>query len=128
MDYLSFAILCEELERADTSFRVVQSVHVGLNSGWRSCNGDGGATATLAHPRPARQARHLQLADEARCRNRCRQPQTTARRDGDAYQLNGQKIWISLADIADHFLVFARPVDRAKEAQGRDRVHARSGA
>ncbi len=32
MDYVSFAILCEELERADTSFRVVQSVHVGLNS------------------------------------------------------------------------------------------------
>src|SRR4029079_5000001 len=32
MDYLSFAILCEELERADTAFRVVQSVHVGLNS------------------------------------------------------------------------------------------------
>ena len=32
MDYISFAILCEELERADTSFRVVQSVHVGLNS------------------------------------------------------------------------------------------------
>ena len=32
MDYLSFAILCEELERADTSFRVVQTVHVGLNS------------------------------------------------------------------------------------------------
>src|SRR5919107_3065294 len=32
MDYLSFAILCEELERADSAFRVVQSVHVGLNS------------------------------------------------------------------------------------------------
>ena len=32
MDYISFAILCEELERADTAFRVVQSVHVGLNS------------------------------------------------------------------------------------------------
>ena len=32
MDYVSFAILCEELERADTAFRVVQSVHVGLNS------------------------------------------------------------------------------------------------
>ena len=28
MDYVSFAILCEELERADTAFRVVQSVHV----------------------------------------------------------------------------------------------------
>ena len=32
MDFISFAILCEELERADTAFRVVQSVHVGLNS------------------------------------------------------------------------------------------------
>src|SRR5258707_7683870 len=32
VDYVSFAILCEELERADTAFRVVQSVHVGLNS------------------------------------------------------------------------------------------------
>src|SRR5687768_17679796 len=32
MDYLSFAMICEELERADTAFRVVQSVHVGLNS------------------------------------------------------------------------------------------------
>ena len=31
-DYISFALLCEELERADTAFRVVQSVHVGLNS------------------------------------------------------------------------------------------------
>ena len=25
-------MICEELERADTAFRVVQSVHVGLNS------------------------------------------------------------------------------------------------
>ena len=32
MDYQSFAILCEELERGDSAFRVVQSVHVGLNS------------------------------------------------------------------------------------------------
>ena len=29
MDYVSFGILCEELERADTAFRVVMSVHVG---------------------------------------------------------------------------------------------------
>ena len=32
MDYTSFGILCEELERADTAFRVVLSVHVALNS------------------------------------------------------------------------------------------------
>src|SRR6185436_12984462 len=43
--------------------------------------------------------------------------QTTARRDGSAYRLNGQKIWISLADLADHFLVFAT-VDRELKHKG----------
>ena len=32
---------------------------------------------------------------------------STARRDGKHYILNGEKTWISLADVADHFLVFA---------------------
>src|SRR4029078_4213587 len=41
----------------------------------------------------------------------------TARRDGDGYRLNGQKLWISLADIADHFLVFAS-TDRSKRHKG----------
>jgi glutaryl-CoA dehydrogenase (non-decarboxylating) len=42
---------------------------------------------------------------------------TTARREGNEYVLNGSKQWISLADIADHFLVFAT-VDRAKRHRG----------
>jgi glutaryl-CoA dehydrogenase (non-decarboxylating) len=42
---------------------------------------------------------------------------TTARRDGDAYVLNGSKIWISLADLADHFLLFAT-VDRGRKHRG----------
>ena len=117
MDYVSFAILCEELERADTSFRVVQSVHVGLNSlallQWGNeeqrqrwlvpqARGEKLATFGLTEPGVGTDAGNLQ---------------TTARRDGDAYRLNGQKIWISLADIADHFLVFAS-VDRSKKHKG----------
>jgi glutaryl-CoA dehydrogenase (non-decarboxylating) len=38
-------------------------------------------------------------------------------RDGDHYVLNGSKMWISLADIADHFLVFAS-IDRAQKHRG----------
>src|SRR6266576_878808 len=117
MDYISFAILCEELERADTSFRVVQSVHVGLNSlallqwgteGQRrrwlvpQARGEKLATFGLTEPGVGTDAANLS---------------STARRDGDVYRLNGQKIWISLADIADHFLVFAS-VDRAKKHKG----------
>ncbi len=34
--------------------------------------------------------------------------QTTARRDGSDYILNGEKMWITLSDVADRFLVFAK--------------------
>jgi glutaryl-CoA dehydrogenase (non-decarboxylating) len=117
MDYISFALLCEELERADTAFRVVQSVHVGLNSltllQWATeeqkqrwlvpqARGEKLATFGLTEPGVGTDAGNLQ---------------TTARRDGDSYVLNGHKIWISLADLADHFLVFAS-VDRAKRHKG----------
>ncbi len=117
MDYLSFAIICEELERADTAFRVVQSVHVGLNSltlmqwgtdeqkeRWLVPQARGEKLATFGLTEPGVGTDAANLA-------------TTARRDGDSYVLNGQKIWISLADIADHFLVFAS-VDRSKKHKG----------
>jgi len=117
MDYISFAILCEELERADTAFRVVQSVHVGLNSlallqwatdeqkqRWLVPQAKGEKLATFGLTEPGVGTDAANLA-------------TTARRDGDAYRLNGQKIWISLADIADHFLVFAS-VDRSRGWRG----------
>ncbi len=117
MDYISFALLCEELERADTAFRVVQSVHVGLNSltllQWGTedqrqrflvpqAKGEKLATFGLTEPGVGTDAGNLQ---------------TTARRNGDEYVLNGHKIWISLADLADHVLVFAT-VDKAKRHKG----------
>src|SRR5258705_2932730 len=117
MDYVGFAILCEELERADTSFRVVQSVHVGLNSlallqwatdeqkrRWLVPQAKGEKLATFGLTEPGVGTDAANLA-------------TTARRDGASYRLNGQKIWISLADLADHFLVFAS-VDRSKGWRG----------
>jgi len=117
MDYASFAIICEELERADTAFRVVQSVHVGLNSltlmqwgtdeqkrRWLVPQARGEKLATFGLTEPGVGTDAANLA-------------TTARKDGDSYVLNGEKIWISIADIADHFLVFAS-VDRAKKHKG----------
>jgi glutaryl-CoA dehydrogenase (non-decarboxylating) len=114
MDYVSLGILCEELERADTAFRVIMSVHVGLNSltllQWGSedqkqrflvpqAKGEKLATFGLTEPGVGTDAANLA---------------TTARRDGDSYVLNGAKMWISLADVADHFLVFAT-LDRAQK-------------
>jgi glutaryl-CoA dehydrogenase (non-decarboxylating) len=42
--------------------------------------------------------------------------QTTAVKRGDRYLLNGEKTWISLADVADHFLVIAW-TDQEKKKQ-----------
>ena len=117
MDYVSLGLLCEELERADSAFRVIMSVHVALNSltllQWGSeeqkqrflvpqARGERFATFGLTEPGSGTDAAALQ---------------TTARRDGEAYVLNGSKMWISLADIADHFLVFAT-VDRTRRHRG----------
>jgi alkylation response protein AidB-like acyl-CoA dehydrogenase len=117
LDYVSLGILCQELERADTAFRVVMSVHVGLNSltllQWASeeqkqrwlvpqARGERLATFALTEPGVGTDAANLA---------------TTARRDGDSYVLNGSKTWISLADLADHFLVFAT-LDRSQGHRG----------
>lgn len=41
-----------------------------------------------------------------------------ARRDGDAYVLNGEKTWISNGGIADFYVVFARTGDEPRGAKG----------
>jgi glutaryl-CoA dehydrogenase (non-decarboxylating) len=117
MDYTSLGILCEELERADTALRVVMSVHVALNS-----------LTLMQWASPEQQTRWLlpQARGEKLATFGLTEPgagtdvaaiSTTATRDGDSYVLSGAKMWISLADIADHFLVFAS-VDRSLGHRG----------
>src|SRR5262245_35421224 len=117
LDYVSLALACEELEYVDTFLRVVMSVHVGLNSlalhQWATeeqkqrwlvpqAQGEKLGTFGLTEPNAGSDAGSIE---------------STAVRDGDAYILNGSKMWISLAAVADHFLVFAS-VDRSKKHGG----------
>ena len=107
MDYVSLGIVSEELEYVDTHLRVVMSVHVGLNCmtlmTWGTeeqkqkylvpqARGEKIATYGLTEPNAGSDAVGIQ---------------STAVRKGDRYVLNGEKVWISLADVADHFLVIA---------------------
>jgi len=45
---------------------------------------------------------------------------TTARREGDAYVVNGQKIWTSRAEHSDLMILLARTTPRAEAASGTD--------
>jgi len=117
MDYVSLGLACEEMERVDTAARVILSVHVGLNSmallQWGTeeqkqrflvPQAQGKRIAAFGLTEPGTGSDVAGLA-------------TTARRAGDDYVLNGEKMWISLATLADHHLVFAK-TDPAAGAHG----------
>jgi alkylation response protein AidB-like acyl-CoA dehydrogenase len=108
MDYISLGLACEELEVVDTTLRVVMSVHVGLNSmgllQW--------ATQEQKQRFLVPQAKGEKIAcfglTESGAGSDVAGIVSTARRDGGAYILNGEKMWISLATKAHHALVVAR--------------------
>jgi alkylation response protein AidB-like acyl-CoA dehydrogenase len=108
MDYLALGVVCEELERVDSFLRVVLSVHTGLNS--LSLFQWGNEEQKQRYLVP--QAQGEQLAGycltEPDSGTDAAAMRATARRDGDSYILNGEKTWISLADLADTFLVMAK--------------------
>jgi glutaryl-CoA dehydrogenase (non-decarboxylating) len=116
MDYVCLGLASEELEYVDTSLRVILSVHAGLNCltllSWGTedqkqrylvpqAQGTKISTYGLTEPSAGSDARAIQ---------------TVAIKKGDRYYLTGEKMWISLADVADNFLVFGwTDLDKKRE-------------
>ena len=107
MDYISLGIASEELEYLDTSLRVIMSVHAGLSG--LSLLTWGTEDQKQRYLVPQAQAKKIAGygLTEPGAGSDARAIQTTATRKGDRYILNGEKTWISLADVADHFLTIA---------------------
>ncbi|ESU33646.1 butyryl-CoA dehydrogenase [Bacillus sp. 17376] len=117
MDYNSLAIVCEELERGDTAFRTAVSVHTGLNSMTLLQWGNEKQKQKYLFPQSKGQKVGAFGLTEPNAGSDVAAMQTTARDAGDHYVLNGSKTWISLCDVADHFLVFAY-TDKSKKHHG----------
>jgi glutaryl-CoA dehydrogenase (non-decarboxylating) len=107
MDYISLGLISEELEYVDTSLRVIMSVHAGLNCLTLLAWGTEGQKQRYLVP----QAQGKKIATygltEPAAGSDARGIQTVAVKKGDRYFLTGEKMWISLGDVADNFLVFA---------------------
>lgn len=116
-DYLGLAVVCEELERVDTALRVVLSVHTGLNSLAVFQWGSEEQKQRFLVPQATGEKIAAYCLTEPNAGTDVAGMQSTAVREGDYYVLNGEKTWISLADIADHFLVVAYS-DREKRQRG----------
>lgn len=117
MDYNSLAIVCEELERGDTAFRTAVSVHIGLNSMTLMQWGTEEQKQKYLTPQALGENIGAFGLTEPGAGSDVAAMATTAVRDGDDYILNGQKTWISLCDVADHFIVFAY-TDKSKKHHG----------
>ncbi len=115
-DYMTLGLVCEELERADTTLRVVLSVHIGLNSMSLMQWGTEDQKQRFLAPQARGEAYAGFGLTEPGAGSDVAGMKATARKDGTDYILNGEKMWISLATKAHNFLVVARTDFSAKKA------------
>jgi len=108
MDYISLGLASEELEAVDTSLRVLISVHNGLTCltllQWGTeeqkekylvplAKGKKVGCGAFTEPGAGSDFAHIQAS---------------GKKDGGDYILNGEKMWISLATVADFAVVTVR--------------------
>jgi glutaryl-CoA dehydrogenase (non-decarboxylating) len=106
-DYIALGLACEELEYVDTSLRVILSVHIGLVN--ITINAWGNEQQKQRYLVP--QAKGEKIAafglTEPGAGSDVVGISARAQRRNGKYIITGEKTWISLADVADHFLIFA---------------------
>jgi alkylation response protein AidB-like acyl-CoA dehydrogenase len=107
-DYVTLGLVCEELERADTTLRVIMSVHMGLNSLSLLQWGTEEQKQRFLVPQARGEKYAAFCLTEPGAGSDVVNMRATAKRVGDTYILNGEKMWISLATKAHHFLVVAK--------------------
>jgi alkylation response protein AidB-like acyl-CoA dehydrogenase len=117
MDYVSYALLCEELGRVDSSVRGFLTVHTSLVS---LCIRDWGTEEQKRHYLPRLATGEwigCYALTEPNAGSDAASMETTAREEGDSYVLNGEKIWITNGSSARVAIVFASR-DRSARHKG----------
>jgi glutaryl-CoA dehydrogenase (non-decarboxylating) len=109
LDYVSEALICEEIERGESAFRTLISVHVGLNS--LSLLKFGTEQQKQSYLTPMAKGEKLGcfgLTEPAAGSDVAAMLSTAIKQPDGTYLLNGQKSWISYATEAHYALVFAK--------------------
>ncbi len=105
LDFLSLGLACEELEAVDTHLRVAMSVHTGLCGLTLLQWGTEAQKQKFLVPLARGEKIGCGAFTEPGMGSDVAAMRTAARRDGDGYILNGEKMWISLATKADLVMV-----------------------
>ncbi|NWG05825.1 MAG: acyl-CoA dehydrogenase family protein [Chloroflexi bacterium] len=115
MDYLAWGLACEELEAVDTHLRVVMSVHTGLCGMTLFQWGTEEQKQKFLVPLAKGEKIGCGAFTEPGMGSDVAAMRTSAKRDGDFYILNGEKMWISLASKADLALVTVKTNPSARK-------------
>ncbi|MGI8587209.1 MAG: acyl-CoA dehydrogenase family protein [Chloroflexia bacterium] len=116
-DYMSYALLCEELGRADSSVRGFVTVHTGLVG---LCIEEWGSEEQKRAYLPRMASGEVigcYALTEPNAGSDVAGMESTAREDGDGFVLDGEKIWITNGASAGVAIVFANR-DRAARHRG----------
>ena len=116
MDYISLGLACEELEAVDTSLRVVISVHNGLTCLTLLQWGTEEQKNKFLVPLAKGEKIGCGAFTESGAGSDFAHIQATGKIDGSSYILNGEKMWISLASVADYAVVTVRTNPKASQA------------
>jgi butyryl-CoA dehydrogenase len=117
MDYVSYALICEELGRADSSVRGFLTVHTSLVS---LCIRDWGSEQQKRRYLPRLATGEwigCYALTEPNAGSDVASMETTAREEADSYVLNGEKIWITYGPSGQLDIVFASR-DRSARHKG----------
>jgi alkylation response protein AidB-like acyl-CoA dehydrogenase/rubredoxin len=107
LDIMSYAIAVEELSRVDGGTGVILSAHVSLSSWPIFAYGTEAQKKKYLIPLAKGEKLGAFGLTESNAGSDASGTETTAVRDGDDYILNGGKIFITNADVADTYVVFA---------------------
>jgi butyryl-CoA dehydrogenase len=108
LDMVSYTLVVEELGRADSNVRGIVSVSNGLYGKTVARFGSDEQRARLLPPLARGEALGCYALTEPGAGSDPGSLETRAERDGDGWQISGQKIFITLGSWAAHALVFAR--------------------
>jgi len=119
MDYIALGLACEELEAVDTTLRVIMSVHTGLCAMTVFQWGTEEQKQKFLVPLASGEKIGCGAFTEPGAGSDFANIRATGRRDGDDFILNGEKMWISLAGLADYAMVTVRTLpDAPKPSAG----------
>lgn len=106
-DYVSFALTAEEITRASATLSVIFGANNSLTCGPIHFFGTNEQKERFLRPLAAGKHLGAYALTEPQAGSDAASLQTSARREGDSYVLNGQKTFITNGSIADTIIVFA---------------------